>query len=88
MDSEDSDQTGWMPMLILGFTGRTCHFVGFDMRRLISNLKPDLPIEPGAVARSDARTPGMRTVADSILTSVWFRQIQQPKLEAVKQARI
>ena len=34
--SEDSDQTGRMPMLIWGFAGRTCHSVGFDMRRLIS----------------------------------------------------
>ena len=33
-DSEDSDQTGRMPRLIWVFTGRTCHFVGFVMRRL------------------------------------------------------
>ena len=31
-DSEDSDQTGWMPVWV--FDGRTCHFVGFVMRRL------------------------------------------------------
>ena len=30
--SEDSDQTGRMPMLIWVFAGRTCHFVGFDVR--------------------------------------------------------
>ena len=30
----DSDQTGWMPRLIWVFAGRTCHFVGFVMRRL------------------------------------------------------
>ena len=35
---EDSDQTGRMPRLIWVFTGRTCHFVGFVMRRLISLL--------------------------------------------------
>ena len=35
-DSEDSDQTGWMPRLIWVFAGRTFHFVGFVMRRLIS----------------------------------------------------
>ena len=29
-DSEDSDQTGWMPRLIWVFAGRT-HFVGFVM---------------------------------------------------------
>ena len=34
-DSEDSDQTGWMPRLIWAFAGRTCLFVGFVMRRLI-----------------------------------------------------
>ena len=34
-DSEDSDQTGRMPRLIWVFAGRTCHFVGFVMRRLI-----------------------------------------------------
>ena len=33
--SEDSDQTGRMPRLIWVFAGCTCHFVGFDMRRLI-----------------------------------------------------
>ena len=33
-DSEDSDQTGRMPWLKWVFTGRTCHFVGFVMRRL------------------------------------------------------
>ena len=35
-DSEDSDQTGRMPRLIWVFSGRTCHFAGFVMRRLIS----------------------------------------------------
>ena len=30
-DSEDSDQTRWMPRLIWVFAGRTCHFVGFVM---------------------------------------------------------
>ena len=33
--SEDSDQTGWMPRLIWVLAGRTCHFVGFIMCRLI-----------------------------------------------------
>ena len=33
-DSEDSDQTGRMPRMIWVFAGRTCHFVGFVMRRL------------------------------------------------------
>ena len=33
-DSEDSDQTGRMPMLIWVFARRTCHFVGFILRRL------------------------------------------------------
>ena len=33
-DSEDSDQTGWMPRLIWVFAGRTCHFVGFVRRWL------------------------------------------------------
>ena len=32
--SEDSDQTVRMPRLIRVFAGRTCHFVGFVMRRL------------------------------------------------------
>ena len=31
-DSQDSDQTGWMPRLIWVFAGRTFHFVGFVMR--------------------------------------------------------
>ena len=33
--SEDSDQTGRMPRLIWVFAGRTIHFVGFVMHRLI-----------------------------------------------------
>ena len=33
-DSEDSDQTGRTPRLIWVFGGRTCHFVGFVVRRL------------------------------------------------------
>ena len=36
--SEDSDQTGRMTRLTWGFAGRTDHFVGFVMRRLICNL--------------------------------------------------
>ena len=35
-DSEDSDQSGRMPRLIWVFAGRTYHFVGFVVRRLIS----------------------------------------------------
>ena len=34
-DSEDSDQTGRMPRLIWEFAGRTGHFFGFVMQRLI-----------------------------------------------------
>ena len=36
-DSEDSDQTGRMPRLIRVFAWRSCHFVGFVMRRLSSS---------------------------------------------------
>ena len=35
VDSEDSDQTGWIPRLIWVFAGCTEHLVGFVMRRLI-----------------------------------------------------
>ena len=35
-DSEDSDQVGRMPRLIWVFAGRTCHFVGYVMRRLMN----------------------------------------------------
>ena len=35
MHNEDSDQTGRMPNLIWVIAGRTCHFVGFVMKRLI-----------------------------------------------------
>ena len=35
VDSEDSDQTGWMPRLIWVLAGRTGHFAGFIMRWLI-----------------------------------------------------
>ena len=37
-DSEDSDQTGRMSRLIWVFAGRTCHFVGFVMLRLILRI--------------------------------------------------
>ena len=37
-DSEDSDQTGRITRLTWVFAGRTDHFVGFVMRRLICNL--------------------------------------------------
>ena len=43
-DSEDSDQTGRMPRLIWVFAGRTCHFVGFVMRRLNFNATLHLRI--------------------------------------------
>ena len=33
--SGDSDQTGQMPRLIWVFAGRTCHFFGFVLQRLI-----------------------------------------------------
>ena len=42
-DSEDSDQTGPMPRLIWVFAGRTCHFVGFDMRRLMYDTRNCMP---------------------------------------------
>ena len=34
-DSEDSDQLGRIPRLIWFFAGRTCHFVGFVVLRVI-----------------------------------------------------
>ena len=37
-DNEDSDQTGWMSMLIWVFAGRTGHFDGLVVRRLICFL--------------------------------------------------
>ena len=37
-DSDDSDQTGWMPRLIWVFPGCTRHFVGFIMRCLIFKI--------------------------------------------------
>ena len=39
-DSKDSDQTGRTPRLNWVFAGRTCHFVGFVMRRLICFQTP------------------------------------------------
>ena len=36
MGTMNTDQTGQMPRLICVFAGRTCHFVGFAMRRLIT----------------------------------------------------
>ena len=37
--SADSDQNGRMPRLIWVCAGRTCHFVGFVMLRLIWNMR-------------------------------------------------
>ena len=39
VNTEDSDQTGQMSMLIWVLTGRTCNFVGFVMVRLIYVLQ-------------------------------------------------
>ena len=41
-DSENSDQTERMPRLIWVFAGRTCHFVGFVVRRLKCRFFPFL----------------------------------------------
>ena len=38
--NEDSDQTGRMPRLIWVVAGRTCHFVGFVVRRIIYRQHP------------------------------------------------
>ena len=43
-DSEASDQTGQMPRLIRVYAERTCHFVGFVMRRL--NFILNFPYSP------------------------------------------
>ena len=49
--SEDSGQAGRMPRLIWVFVGRTCHFVGFVMRRLIlRNLTKALKISSRKMA--------------------------------------
>ena len=37
--SENSDQTEWMPRLICVFARRTCHFVGFVVKWLISRIQ-------------------------------------------------
>ena len=42
--SEDSDQSGRMPRLIWVFAGRTCHFVGFVMRRLNYRSSDDVVV--------------------------------------------
>ena len=55
MHSEDSDQTGRMPSLIWVFVWRTCHFIGFVMRRpvclvqthMIYSLFAELRTQPG-----------------------------------------
>ena len=50
-DSKDSDQTRRMPRLIWAFTGRTDHFVGFVMRRLIFTFREtDRWMKPGGLA--------------------------------------
>ena len=44
--SEDSDQTGRMLRLVLVFAGRTCHFVGFVVRRLNYDVASESVIKP------------------------------------------
>ena len=39
VDSEDSDQTGWMRRLICVFAGRNGHYAGFIMRWLMYTLQ-------------------------------------------------
>ena len=55
-DSKDSDQTGRMPRLIRVFAGRTCHFFGFVMRRLIC-LRQRSEQRPKAQLRVDWYSP-------------------------------
>ena len=61
-DGEDSDQTGRMPRLICVFVGRSGHFVGFVMRRLMYSLqlnrlasKASLTVDPGVGGSTQAR---------------------------------
>ena len=63
--SEDSDQTGEMPRLIWVFAGRTCHFVGFVMKRINylnayfrGFLFSDEEIDPRKTARKDVEIVG------------------------------
>ena len=65
-DSEGSDQTGRMPRLIWVFAGRTCHFVGFVMRRLLScpwqiNLPPEISVSKPSEVSSNRSSPPRST---------------------------
>ena len=77
-DSEDSDQTGWMPRLIWVFAERTCHFVGFDMRRLISKKNTHTHththiINCRSIARQELVRPSEEYVS-GLMKELLFRQ--------------
>ena len=61
-DSEDSDQTGWMPRLTWVFAGRTCHFVGFVMRRLKEPIHSNTTSCPGHQTGKEHRHQGRHQV--------------------------
>ena len=66
-DSEDSGQTGRMPRLV--FAGRTYHFVGFVMRRLIDPIKPKLLVRILNVLWNAARS-------GFLIRMKWSNQLQ------------
>ena len=80
--SENSDHTGWMPRLIWVFSGRTCHFVGFVMRRLqfITFLEGYQDVEHKSAWKKKKKKKKKRLIS---ISEVWIIYFFSPKILTV-----
>ena len=77
--SEDSDQTGWMPMLIWVFTGRTDHFVGLVMGRLFLCRSSKLPNQSYTMFKEKEQYP-KSTLCMFLFRLVLFAEPRQTRV--------
>ena len=70
-DSEDSDQTVWMPRLIWVIDGRTGHFVGFVMCSSNANNA-----DPNQTPHKTVSDPGLCCLTRTVWGAVWKMLIE------------
>ena len=86
--SENSDHTGRMPRLIWVFAGRTCHIVGFVMRRLkrspgSATIKNHSPLPVMLVHMPTTWTQGLYLIRSCIASYFWNQGKQcRPRSDA------
>ena len=75
-DSKDSDLTGRMPRLMRVFAGRTYHFVGFVMLRLINfSRKTGMLVKTGGVLAAESRVNEFPAVATRLHICAYFKNL-------------